>query len=618
MTAQRHSDPAALAGRGSADPAVLPQHFDETGWSDSSARAVLQLMVESVAEMIGFEVAALSVVLDDDLVTMAYTGPEEYRDYVFEHVDPVSVIEPVIEQAETWGRFRFLAAEDYDNDALEGHWVVFDAEQADVPDAWRPLDVLMAMLTDDAGRLVGVLSLDKPLTGRRPDVALRSLLERYAAQTESAVRTAFEREELVQQVAYAEAARRLIRAASMPAHASLEAVLSSTHRPLVEGFGAAGSWVQVLEPRGVSRGYARTRDGDVVTLSDRVQDIARDVAPLLWEQQRVLVITDDDDDGASDGGATGAVLDEGRHQLKEFELASALAVPLGVGHECLGFLVLTRRAGDPQWSSVERASALQIGHDLGVALMTARARESERALVREMQQLDDYRSQLITTLSHELRTPLTVISGNLELLGELELDDGAARHQQAMARGTSRMKKVVDDLLLLARVSDPRHPLVRVPVDLRAVVGEVVLLVDSTARSKGLALRVDLDPGDLTVPGDPGELDRMLGNLTSNAVKYTPAGGSVTVSVSRREHDVVLLVSDDGLGISEEDQIGLFRAFFRTSNPAALREPGTGLGLTIVSSIVERHAGTVAVESRIGEGTTFTVTLPLAPRLVGS
>jgi signal transduction histidine kinase len=138
------------------------------------------------------------------------------------------------------------------------------------------------------------------------------------------------------------------------------------------------------------------------------------------------------------------------------------------------------------------------------------------------------------------------------------------------------------------------------------------MLVESTARTKGLTLVVELEDGPLVVLGDEAELDRLLGNLVSNAVKYTPAGGLVRIAARRAGSDVVVRVVDTGLGISEEDQAGLFSAFFRTTNPVALSESGTGLGLAIVASIAERHAGRVEVESRLGEGTTFTVTLPTA------
>ncbi len=583
-------------------------HADPNGWSDSSARAVLQLMAESVAEMVGFEVAILSVVLDGQLVTMSYAGPEELRAYVMEP-DPVEVLDQVRAQAEHWGRFGFLAAEDFTGE-LEGHWVVTAPEQGDFPDAWHPMDVLIAFLTDEQGNLIGSLSVDKPISGRRPDAAQRRLLERYAAQTERAVMTAFERAALLQQIAHMETARRLIRSASVQAQDSVEALLDFTHAPLVEGFQATGSWIQVLDGRASGNGRARTRSGDVHELPDPVVALAHDLAPLLWRQQRVLVVSEDTDPRESWGELS---LDEVREHLAQLGLAHALGVPLGAGAECLGFLALTRRPQDPPWSQVELDSALGIGHDLGAALMTAQALEREREVVRELKQNDDYRAQLISILSHEIRTPLTVISANLEMLGSLELEPPAARYRGAMVRGTGRMQKVVDDLVMLARVSHPKQPLVRVPVDLHQVVEDVVAVVEPTARAKGLSLHTSLEEADLVVQAHVSEIDRLLGHLVSNAVKFTQPGGNVWVSAVRRGSDAVLTVADDGIGIAEEDKAALFRSFWRSTNPEAMREPGTGLGLTIVTHIAQRHDALVEVASTPGSGTTFTVTLPVAP-----
>ena len=578
-------------------------------WSDPSTLSVLQLMVESVTEMIGFQVAVLSVVLNDDLVTVAYAGPEEFREPALT-TDPVWVLDPVLEQAEAWGRFRFLAAEDIVGE-FAGTWFETVAVPTGGADAWHPKDVLLGVLTDDLGALCGVLSVDMPMSARRPDAPQRRLLERYAAQAERAVIAAFEREDLLQQIAHAESARRLIRSASMPAQASLEAVLKHTHRPLVEGFAASGSWIQVLGPEATRRGYARARDGQVVTLSESVVDLAGRLAPVLWDEQSVFVFGEGVDAGLSPGFVDPELLDDARRQLHELGLGSMLAVPLGVGSDCLGFLALTRRAQDRPWSSVETTSALQIGHDLGAALMTARALERERDLVGELQQLDNYRIHLIETLSHEMRTPLAVISGNLEMLGEVALDETAVVFRDAMTRGTIRMTRVVDDLLLLAAISHPQRPRLRAPVDLNQIIRDVVDLVGSTALAKGLTLAMSPPDPDLVVSGDADEIDRLLSNLVSNAVKYTRAGGTVTVSAVRHGETVTLEVADDGLGISEADQMGLFAAFFRTTNPDALRESGTGLGLAIVAHIAQRHGGAVEVASTLGKGTTFTVTLPV-------
>jgi len=112
--------------------------------------------------------------------------------------------------------------------------------------------------------------------------------------------------------------------------------------------------------------------------------------------------------------------------------------------------------------------------------------------------------------------------------------------------------------------------------------------------------------------GDADELDRVCANLVSNAVKYTPEGRSVTVSLARVGDQVVLECSDEGIGISTSDQEQLFTEFYRSSNPEAIAQPGTGLGLAIVSRIVGRHHGRIEVESSLGKGSTFRVYLPAA------
>jgi signal transduction histidine kinase len=173
---------------------------------------------------------------------------------------------------------------------------------------------------------------------------------------------------------------------------------------------------------------------------------------------------------------------------------------------------------------------------------------------------------------------------------------------------------MIQDLLALAKVNNPDRPLHEVDVDLRALLRDVGDSVSAEAAAEDVKVRLDLPPGPMVVRGDPGELEDLIGNLISNAIKYSDAGDSVTTSLRRVVEAgttyVELVVRDEGIGIAEDDQARLFEEFFRSESVEARARPGTGLGLTVVDRVVRRHRGRIEVESELGEGTTFRVLLP--------
>ena len=153
-------------------------------------------------------------------------------------------------------------------------------------------------------------------------------------------------------------------------------------------------------------------------------------------------------------------------------MASLVFVPLGAGPECMGSLVLMRHDPEREWTEIECAALLDIGHDLGRATLNARTFEREHALVAELQALDTYKSQLIATVSHELKSPLTTVAGHLEMLesGTVKIADQARASLAAIGRASDRMSRVIEDLLLLRKVGDSRQPLSRDQVDVTSLV----------------------------------------------------------------------------------------------------------------------------------------------------
>ena len=576
-------------------------------------RAGLTLIAEGVTELVGFGLACISVVRRspdgrDELEVISVAGHDMANQVVVGRRTPLDNLLTELQQAEDWGLFKFLPHELLAvEDVADAYgWVVPDVEVVDAPDAWHPLDMLIALLHDDHGTLRGTLAIDLPDDGRRPGPEQRRLLERFAAQAGRAVVTSLEREELAEQVRLAETARTIVRNAN--AKDGLARILSDCQQGLVEGFRSQGSWIQTFDEDGTGTGAVYSSAGIDVALPDELVGLAEHAARRAWAEQTAVVVNGD----RSAGGVIGA---DDQRRIVEFldtiGVTSLLFVPLGAGSECLGNLVLTRRIGDPDWSELDRTAALDIGHDLGRVVLNARNFEREHRLVVELRALDTYKGQLIATVSHELKNPLAAISGYLEMLDAApDLSPHSRGAVDAMTRGSTRLARVVDDLLLLSKVGDPSHSIIPAPVDLVPLVAEVVDLIEVQARQKQIVITTDVPAEPVVAHGDAWEIDRVVTNLLSNAVKYTGRGRPVGIRLWRDDAGVHFSVRDEGLGISAADQEHLFDEFFRSTNPEAVREPGTGLGLAIAKRIVDRHDGTITLASELGLGSVFTVTLP--------
>ena len=226
--------------------------------------------------------------------------------------------------------------------------------------------------------------------------------------------------------------------------------------------------------------------------------------------------------------------------------------------------------------------------------------------------LERLRDAFVAAVSHELRTPLTSVSGFLELLGDDEDSLGLAgrTYLNAARRGTLRLQRIVEDLLLVGQIEAERLELRTEPVDLAELASAAVDVVRPAADEKRIEITLDTH-GSLPLVADPGRLTQVLDNLLTNAIKFTPAGGAIVLSVSGGDGHRRIEVTDNGIGIPHEELGQLFSRFYRASSATRRAIPGTGLGLVIARAIVEAHSGTINLDSREGEGTSVAVTLPL-------
>ncbi|HET6627856.1 MAG TPA: ATP-binding protein [Nocardioidaceae bacterium] len=573
---------------------------------------VLQTVAEGVADVVGFEVAAIRYLRSDgDLECVAVAGDETARAQLLGTRIPVAEIQAEFEMADEWGALRFVPHERLRGSVGAG-WIP-DVPTLDVPDAWHPEDALIAPLSSPTGELAGVLSVDLPHDGRRPGQFQREVLEMYSVQAGIAINNAWQRARLAEQVRLAEVLRTITQTAGRAL--DLGRVLDECVEPVVTGLGCHGIWIRAFEGEGerpgIGRGAIHPRDFPVEP-SDELLALAKRVAHDCWADRRAVIFSD------TKPAPSDLVSVDEQELLFRFvghiHSRTVLFVPMGAGRECLGYIALTRTAEDAAWSDEEVDAALEIGRDLGRAVLHARLFERERQIVEELQDLDHYKTELISTVSHELRNPLTAIVGHVELLQMLDGPPETERSLAAIARGSARLELLVDDLLMLSKVSDPHRPLIPQPVDMVVVATEAVDMFCLQASRQNVEVRLVVGSRPVFAWGEPAELDRAVCNIVSNAVKYSPAGGQVTLTLEVLEGLVVVECRDQGMGISEADQVRLFTEFYRSSNADAIAMPGTGLGLTIVKRIVDRHRGTLTVESELGRGSTFRMMLPQPPK----
>jgi PAS domain S-box-containing protein len=247
----------------------------------------------------------------------------------------------------------------------------------------------------------------------------------------------------------------------------------------------------------------------------------------------------------------------------------------------------------------------------------ARALGSERTARQEAELASRMKDEFLATLSHELRTPLNAILGWAHMIRTGDADASLyARGTEVIERNARAQAKIIDDLLDMSAIISGKVRLDVEPIDLAALVRSAIETARPAADARGVPLCTELGPLDGAAPrGDPGRLQQVLWNVVSNAIKFTPRDGHVTVSLRRAGDQVELAVADSGQGIAPDFLPHVFDRFRQADATSTRRHGGLGLGLAIVKQLVELHGGSVRADSPgLGGGSTFTVLLPAEPR----
>jgi signal transduction histidine kinase len=296
-------------------------------------------------------------------------------------------------------------------------------------------------------------------------------------------------------------------------------------------------------------------------------------------------------------------------------LRAVLAVPLVREGRLLGGLVVARK--NPGRFGPEVVDLLKtLAAQSAIAIQNARLFSELGEKGRELEAASRHKSEFLANMSHELRTPLNAIIGFSEVLGERmfgELNDKQAEYIQDILSSGRHLLALINDILDLSKIEAGRMELELSRFDLPAAIGGAVILVRERATRHGLTLDVTVDDQIGPFVGDERKIRQVLLNLLSNAVKFTPEGGRVAVRAAPANGSVEISVSDTGIGIAPEDQEAIFQEFRQVGTDYARKREGTGLGLALARRFVALHGGRIWVKSRLGEGSTFTFTLPVRP-----
>ena len=284
---------------------------------------------------------------------------------------------------------------------------------------------------------------------------------------------------------------------------------------------------------------------------------------------------------------------------------NALIVPLQGNESVMGTITCLNRDG-VGFSTEDQDMLKMLASQATIAITNA-------DLYERTKELDRLKSEFVAVVSHEVRTPLTSIKGSLELLGDERFHKLPPPQKELLSicqANTERLISLINDILDFSKLESSKLSLTVESIDAGTVLTEAVENIQNLAKQKGVEIDLKIDPSTGSIEADPMRVGQVATNLLGNAIKFSPEQSRIEVFASGDESQITVSVKDYGRGIAQRDLNRLFQRFAQLDSSTTRKAGGTGLGLVISKGIVEQHGGKIWVESSVGEGSTFSFSLP--------
>ncbi len=572
--------------------------------TERNVRGLLRLVAESAAQLIGTDSGYVALLAPDGatLVLEAATGPL------------ATLVGSVVPREGSMAGDAVRGAQRTIVNDVERDGRGYRSLHAGV--TLRGAAVLPLMLR---GQCIGALGVENPRRGRTFGEGEIELLRDLANHTALVIESL----RAVTELAARERRAALINALNSRIRQTLDlqTILESAVRELGGALAVSRCFVRLRRGPDLLAAASEWHAPEVPSISAR-PDPTIPLQLAAMRERRTLETPDARHDPRIPGGIPGAA-----------DPLAALVTPILLRGEAIGVVGFHRAGIARYWREDEVGLVEEVAAELAVGIANARlyrsAEDASRELalkISELERANRMKAQFLANMSHELRTPLNAVIGFSEMLllgahGRLTTDQKDAL--ETVARNGRHLLGLVNDILDLSKVEAGRMELHLTPTDLRPLVGDVLEGMQSLVAAKEHTVALDLAPETLVVRADELRVRQILFNLVSNAVKFTPAGGHITVRAVRRpmvltaggpatERDAVwIAVSDTGIGIAPHDLPRLFSEFSQVDASHARRYEGTGLGLALCKRFVDLHGGQIGVESTLGRGSTFWLVLPV-------